>query len=95
MTTNDYKEFDSFVLEERIKAIIRLLLPLLATAAGYLGLTFDVELVWSLACAIIGAVSTIVAWWYNNNMTKLAAKSQQEFNAEKKIEKGAKHAIND
>lgn len=86
----DYSQLDKLVNEERIKAIVRLLLPLVVQVFGYFGIVVDPESLWGFACAIIGVVSMVIAWWWkNNNWTKAAVKAQQDLNEYKEEEKNA------
>lgn len=84
-TEIEFDKLDSLTLEERLKAIVRLLIPIIVSVVGCFGISLDAESIWGFACAIIGAGSTVYLWWYkNNNLTKAAAISQRVLNDVKK-----------
>lgn len=86
----DYKQLDNLVAEERVKAVVRLVLPLVVQVLGYFGIVVDPEALWGFAVAIIGVGSMIFAWWWkNNNWTKAAVEAQQDLNKYKEEKKDA------
>lgn len=72
----DYAEFDDLKLAERLKAIVRLIIPIAALIFANLGWDFDGEFAWDTFCNAITLVTFVWAWWKNNNITNNAIIAQ-------------------
>lgn len=62
---------------QAIAAIVRLVAPLLAGAATYVGITINAEEIYILLAGGITIAAFVWAWWKNNNVTKAAQEAQQ------------------
>lgn len=70
--------------KDRIVAIVRLTVMLIATAAGCFGLAVDADALLTFAALAVGLVAGVVSWWKNSNMTKAAQQAQNYLDAIKK-----------
>lgn len=58
--------------KERIVAIVRLVVPCIASIAAIYGYTIDADLAVQTCLTAISAVSWVLAWWKDNNITSEA-----------------------
>ena len=61
---------------ERIKAIITLVVVFIANILNLYGFQADADAMVQAALMIFAAVTTVYAWWKNNNITKEAVAAQ-------------------
>lgn len=59
-------------MKERIIAIVRLVIPCVASIAAIYGYTFDADAIVQGVLTVISAVSWVLAWWKDNNITSKA-----------------------
>ena len=62
--------------KERIVAIVRLGVMLISAVLGGIGLTGDVDALFTIALCAIALVSAVFNWWKNNNLTNAANMAQ-------------------
>lgn len=62
--------------KERVVAIARLAVMLVAAVAGGFGLTVDPDALYTLAACAIALVAGVYSWWKNANLTKAAQDAQ-------------------
>lgn len=62
---------------ETIAAIVRLVAPILAGAATYVGITINAEEIYILLAGVLTIAAFAWAWWKNNNVTEAAQQAQQ------------------
>lgn len=61
---------------ERIKAIITLVAVFIANILNLYGFQADADIMVQVALMIFAAITTVYAWWKNNNITKEAIAAQ-------------------
>lgn len=62
---------------ERIIAIVRLVVMLVSAVAGGFGLAIDPDSLLTIAMCVVAAISGVVNWWKNNNITSGAQEAQK------------------
>lgn len=62
--------------KERIKAIITLVVVCIANILNIYGIQIDADAIVQFVLMMIAAVTTVYAWWKNNNITKEAVAAQ-------------------
>lgn len=58
--------------KERIMAIVRLVIPCIASIAAIYGVNIDADLAVQVCLYGVSAIAWILAWWKDNNVTKAA-----------------------
>lgn len=67
--------------KERIAAVVRLAVMLVATAAGCFGLAIDADALLTFAALAVGLVAGVYSWWKNANLTQAAQQAQDYLDA--------------
>ena len=71
---------------ERVKAVARLAVALVAAVAGGFGLTVDPDALSTIVLCAVATAAGVYGWWKNNNVTKAAQDAQAYLDAIKKRE---------
>ena len=71
---------------ERVKAIARLAVMLVAAVAGGFGLTVDADALLTIVMCAVALVAGVYSWWKNANLTKAAQEAQEYLDTIKKGE---------
>ena len=66
---------------QRIVAIVRLLVMLASAVAGGFGLALDPDSLGTIAACAVALVAGVYGWWKNNNLTKAAQDAQAYLDA--------------
>lgn len=75
------------VNQQTIMAFVRLVCPLIASAAAMCGIAVNADDLFIVATCAVALVAFIWSWWKNNNVTKAAQEAQGYLNVIKKAEK--------
>lgn len=67
------KDFNS----ETALALIRLVVPTLASAAAMFGWSVDSDLAINIATTLLALITLVWSWWRNNNLTEAAREAQR------------------
>ena len=65
---------------ERIMAIMRLVVPIIISIATYIGYDLGFDEVYTTVSTILALASFLWAWWKNNNITEAAQEAQKVLN---------------
>lgn len=68
-------------MSEKIVAIARLAVMLVAAVAGAFGLTVDADSLLTIAACVVALAAGVWSWWKNNNVTEAAQIAQGYLNA--------------
>ena len=71
--------------KDRIVAIARLAVTLIAAVAGGFGLTVDPDALYTLAACAIALAAGVYSWYKNNNLTQAATQAQNYLESIKKL----------
>lgn len=63
-------------MSEKVVAIARLAVMLIAAVAGAFGLTVDADSLLTIAACVVALAAGIWSWWKNNNLTEAAQIAQ-------------------
>lgn len=66
---------------QRVGAVIRLAVMLVAAVAGGFGLTVDADSLLTIASCAVALVAGVYSWWKNNNLTQAAQQAQEYLDA--------------
>ena len=78
--------------QERLMALVRLIVPLVVTIASMVGYSLDADVVFNVVSTIASVALFVWAWWKNNNMTEAAQEAQVLLNQLKEIKRLEKDA---
>ena len=62
---------------ERVVAVLRLVVMLVAAVAGGFGLTVDPDSLLTIAMCVVAGAAGVWSWWKNNNVTAGAQEAQK------------------
>ncbi len=65
------------ITTEKIIAIVRLAVTLVAMVASAFGLIVDADSLFTIVVCVAAVAAAVVSWWKNNNLTDAAAKAQE------------------
>lgn len=68
-------------INERVIAIVRLVVGLVVMAASACGLAIDADSVFAVIMCILAVAAFVYSWWKNNNITEAAQIAQGYLNA--------------
>lgn len=74
------------ITTEKIIAIVRLAVTLVAMVASAFGLIVDADSLFTIVACIAAVVAAIVSWWKNSNITEAAARAQEYLDSLKSSE---------
>lgn len=62
--------------KERVVAVARLAVMLVAAVAGGFGLTVDPDALYTIVACAVALVAGVYSWWKNANLTEAATEAQ-------------------
>lgn len=68
-------------INERVIAIVRLVVGLIVMAASACGLAIDADSVFTVILCILAIAAFAYSWWKNNNITEAVQQAQNYLNA--------------
>ena len=74
-------------INERVIAIVRLVVGLIVMAASACGLAIDADSVFTVIMCILAIAAFAYSWWKNNNITEAAQQAQNYLNAIRNLKK--------
>lgn len=77
---------------ERAKAIITIVITAIVNIANVCGYAMDADTWINAALSVLSAVTIIISWWRNNNITEPAIEAQKVLITLKAEEKATKKA---
>lgn len=72
---------------ETALALIRLIVPAIASAAAMFGWSLDADLATNIAITLLALATLVWTWWKNNAITEAAQEAQRLFDEIKQTER--------